>query len=171
MIVVCTRDAIISFPYSLFSDYGEDKPGQTPLPMDKREEGRKDANLVFLFLAVPQTQPVGQESDAEISLILSIPMLSSGQYRDEPSMRFIGEHRNGRTERRMYTPCTGTRACRRRKLFVGKAVYLKEWIKCRTRRKDLNKPIFVEVRVISKRSIDKDEFYSAKEASAIIVAT
>ena len=55
-----------------------------------REEGRKDANLVFLA-GSSQTQPVGQESDAEISLLLSILMLSSGQYRDEPRICFSGE--------------------------------------------------------------------------------
>jgi hypothetical protein len=48
-----TGDGIIFLPYLLFSDsdYGENKPGQTPLPIDQgktREKRRNDANL---FLA------------------------------------------------------------------------------------------------------------------------
>ena len=31
----CMGDTIFFLPYLLFSDYGEDKPRQTPLPMDK----------------------------------------------------------------------------------------------------------------------------------------
>jgi len=51
--VGCTGDGIIFLPYLLFSDsdYGENKPGQTPLPIDQgktREKRRNDANL---FLA------------------------------------------------------------------------------------------------------------------------
>ena len=37
-------DALIFLPYWLFSDYGEDKPGQTPLPARKRKERQKRRN-------------------------------------------------------------------------------------------------------------------------------
>jgi superfamily II DNA/RNA helicase len=111
-----TGDAIIFLPYWLFSDYGEDKPGQTPLPVGKgKTKGKRRGKKRSRNKPVPgkatgasQTQSAGQDSDTETVVI------SDGE-----ESGFVSDpgHMDGRDEETSPTKSTG-RWCTKRKYWT-----------------------------------------------------